>query len=49
MIDAGLTGPGREPLRVTPHQLRHTYATELANVGLSLQGLMALLGHVAPR
>lgn len=45
---AGLTGPGGAPLRVTPHQLRHTYATELANVGMSLQGLMALLGHVTP-
>ncbi len=48
VIDAGLTGPGGLPLRVTPHQLRHTYATELANVGMSLQGLMALLGHVTP-
>jgi integrase len=45
---AGLTGPGGGPLRVTPHQLRHTYATELANAGMSLQGLMALLGHVTP-
>lgn len=45
---AGLTGPGSAPLRVTPHQLRHTYATELANAGMSLQGLMALLGHVTP-
>lgn len=30
---------------VTPHQLRHTWATELANAGMSLQALMALLGH----
>ena len=28
--------------------LRHTYATELANAGMSLQALMALLGHVTP-
>lgn len=48
VIAAGLTGPGGVPLRVTPHQLRHTYATELANAGMSLQGLMALLGHVTP-
>ena len=34
---------------VTPHQLRHTYATELANAGMSLQALMALLGHVTPQ
>lgn len=48
VIAAGLAGPGGAPLRVTPHQLRHTYATELANAGMSLQGLMALLGHVTP-
>jgi site-specific recombinase XerD len=45
---AGLTGPGGQPLNVTPHQLRHTYATELANAGMSLQALMAVLGHVTP-
>ena len=28
-----------------PHQLRHTYATALVNAGVSLQALMALLGH----
>lgn len=33
--------------RVTPHQLRHTYATALVNAGVSLQALMALLGHVS--
>jgi integrase len=32
---------------VTPHQLRHTYATALINSGVSLQALMALLGHVS--
>jgi len=45
---AGLPGPGGQPLNVTPHQLRHTYATELANAGMSLQALMAVLGHVTP-
>ena len=32
---------------VTPHQLRHTYATALVNAGVSLQALMQLLGHVS--
>ena len=46
VADAGLTGADGEPLRVVPHQLRHTYATTLVNAGMSLQALMALLGHV---
>ncbi|KOS54495.1 tyrosine-type recombinase/integrase [Rhodococcus rhodochrous] len=45
----GLRGNGGAPLVVTPHQLRHTWATELANAGMSLQALMALLGHVTPQ
>lgn len=45
---AGLTGPDGEPLRVVAHQLRHTYATALANAGMSVQGLMSLLGHRTP-
>lgn len=45
---AGLRDPAGRQLAVTPHQLRHTYATELANAGMSLQALMALLGHVTP-
>jgi Phage integrase family len=32
---------------ITPHQLRHTYATALVNAGVSLQALMALLGHTS--
>lgn len=46
---AGLRGPGSEVLVVTCHQLRHTWATGLANAGMSLQALMALLGHVTPQ
>jgi hypothetical protein len=40
--DAGLD-------EVTPHQLRHTFATALVNAGCSLQALMALLGHQSAR
>jgi len=46
---AGLRGPGGDVLIITCHQLRHTWATALANAGMSLQALMALLGHVTPQ
>ncbi len=45
---AGLTAPDGRPLRVVAHQLRHTWATELANAGMSMQALMTLLGHRSP-
>jgi hypothetical protein len=48
VVAAGLCDAAGQPLPVTPHQLRHTYATTLANAGMSLQALMALLGHVTP-
>ena len=44
---AGLRGPDGQALVVTCHQLRHTWATGLANAGMSLQALMAL--HVTPQ
>ena len=34
-----------DPIRVTSHRLRHTYATEMLGAGMSLPGLMRLLGH----
>lgn len=43
---AGLVDQDGGRLRITPHQLRHTYATALVNAGVSLQTLMHLLGHV---
>ncbi|OYV64631.1 MAG: hypothetical protein B7X07_05865 [Actinobacteria bacterium 21-64-8] len=43
---ADLHDPDGQPLRITPHQLRHTYATTLVNAGISVQALMRLLGHV---
>jgi site-specific recombinase XerD len=38
---AGCSGP------VTPHRLRHTWATEMLRLGVSLPALMQLLGHKA--
>jgi integrase len=36
------------PGRVVPHQLRHTYATEMLRAGVSFPALMKLLGHASP-
>jgi site-specific recombinase XerD len=36
---AGCTG------KVTPHRLRHSYATEMVRLGVSLPALMQILGH----
>jgi integrase len=33
------------PARIVPHQLRHTYATEMLRAGVSFPALMKLLGH----
>ena len=34
--------------RIVPHQLRHTYASEMVRAGISLPALMKLLGHTDP-
>lgn len=34
-----------EPTPITCHRLRHTFATEMLGAGMSLVGLMRLLGH----
>jgi site-specific recombinase XerD len=34
-----------DPQPINTHRLRHTYATELLNAGMSLPGVMRLLGH----
>jgi site-specific recombinase XerD len=36
------------PTRIVPHQLRHTYATEMLRAGVSFPVLMKLLGHTSP-
>ena len=33
------------PVGIVPHQLRHTYATEMLRSGVSFPGVMKLLGH----
>jgi integrase len=35
-------------LRIVPHQLRHTYATEMLRAGVGFPVLMKLLGHTSP-
>ena len=34
--------------RIVPHQLRHTYASEMLRCGVDLPALMKLLGHTSP-
>jgi len=36
------------PSRIVPHQLRHTYASEMLRCGLDLPALMKVLGHASP-
>jgi integrase len=41
-LSLGLSTP------IVPHQLRHTYATEMLRAGVSFPALMKLLGHTSP-
>jgi hypothetical protein len=36
------------PARIVPHQLRHTYASEMPRCGVDLPALMKMLGHASP-
>ncbi len=36
------------PIRIVPHQLRHTYASEMLRAGVGLVAVMKLLGHTSP-
>lgn len=36
------------PTRIVPHQLRHTYASEMLRAGVSFLAVMKLLGHSSP-
>lgn len=36
------------PVRIVPHQLRHTYASEMVRSGVTLPAVMKLLGHADP-
>jgi integrase len=36
------------PDRIVPHQLRHTFASEMLRCGVDLPALMKLLGHASP-
>jgi len=36
------------PSRIVPHQLRHTYASEMLRCGVDLPSIMKLLGHASP-
>jgi integrase len=44
----GLHDANGRPVRVTPHQLRHTFGTRLINQGVPQHVIQRLLGHASP-
>ena len=37
------------PTNIVPHQMRHTYGTEMVRAGMGFATVMKLLGHTSPR
>src|ERR1700692_131077 len=37
------------PTDIVPHQMRHTYGTEMVRAGVGFAAVMKLLGHTSPR
>jgi integrase len=37
------------PTNIVPHQMRHTYGTEMLRAGMGFAAVMKLLGHTSPR
>jgi hypothetical protein len=37
------------PTEIVPHQMRHTYGTEMLRNGVGFAAVMKLLGHTSPR
>jgi site-specific recombinase XerD len=44
-LHAAARQAGCSPAPITPHRLRHSFATEMVRAGVSLTALMQLLGH----
>ncbi|MFC6619703.1 tyrosine-type recombinase/integrase [Deinococcus radiophilus] len=48
MMDAAARKAGLDPAKVSPHKLRHSYATALVEHGRSLHEIGTILGHENP-